>query len=84
MSPAEVAWRTRDQVLQAAWSRRQVTPDQLGKALLAPAGDRRFTAVLPAETAARVPEEAKTAVLASADRCCAVNGKCWASSGTIW
>ena len=68
MSPAEVAWRTRDQVLQAAWSRRRVTPDQLDKALLAPAGDRRFTAVLPAGTASRVSEEAKTAVLASADR----------------
>ena len=34
----------------------------------APAGDRRFTAVLPAGTAARVSEEAKAAVLASADR----------------
>ena len=68
MSPAEVAWRTRDQVLQATWSRRQVTPDQLDKALLPPAGDRRFTAVLPAGTASRVSEEAKAAVLASADR----------------
>ena len=68
MSPAEVAWRTRDQVLQAAWSRRQVTPDQPDKALLAPAGDRRFTAVLPAGTVSRVSEEAKAAVLADADR----------------
>ena len=29
MSPAEVAWRARDQVLQAAWSRRQVKPEDL-------------------------------------------------------
>ena len=29
MSPAEVAWRARDQVLRAAWSRRQVTREQL-------------------------------------------------------
>ena len=69
MSPAEVAWRARDQVLQAAWSRRQVTREQLD------AGScrhrrvsARFTAVLPPDTAARVPAEAKAAVLASADR----------------
>lgn len=29
MSPAEVAWWGRDQVLQAAWSRRQVTREHL-------------------------------------------------------
>ncbi len=68
MSPAEVAWRARDQVLQAVWSRRQVTPDQLGQALLSPAGDRRFTAVLPEGTVSRVCDEAKAAVLDSADR----------------
>src|ERR1700730_8575588 len=68
MSPAEVAWRARDQVLQALWSRRQVTPDQLGKALLPPAGDRRFTAILPKATASRVSAEARAAVLDSADR----------------
>jgi hypothetical protein len=28
MLPAEVAWRARDRVLQAAWSRRQVTQEQ--------------------------------------------------------
>ena len=33
-----------------------------------PAGDRKFSAVLPRETAASVPAEAKAAVLASADR----------------
>ncbi len=68
MSPAEVAWRARDQVLQAAWSRRQVTREQLVKVGPPPPGDRRFSAVLARETAARVPEEAKAAVLASADR----------------
>ena len=35
MSPAEVAWRARDRVLQAAWSRRQVTQEQ------SPASGRR-------------------------------------------
>ena len=68
MSPAEVAWRTRDQVLQAAWSRRQVTPDQLDKALLAAGRRPQIHRRLAAGTAARVSEEAKAAVLASADR----------------
>ena len=33
-----------------------------------PPGERRFTAVLPPDTAARVPEEARAAVLAAADQ----------------
>jgi Heparinase II/III-like protein/Heparinase II/III N-terminus len=66
MSPAEVAWRARDQALQLAWSRRQVTRDQLPPAA-APPGARRFTAVLPAGTAAAVPPAARAAVLAAAD-----------------
>ena len=68
MSPAEVAWRVRDQVLRTAWSRRQVTREQLAKVGLPSARDRKFSAVLPAGTAASVPPEAKAAVLASADR----------------
>ena len=68
MSPIEVAWRARDQVLQAAWSRRQVTREQLVKAGTGLAGEHRFSAVLPTGAAARVPESAKAAVLASADR----------------
>ena len=64
MSPAELAWRTRDQALQAAWSGRQVTRVQLAAAPPAlPPGERRFTAVLPSGTAARVPEEVRKAVL---------------------
>ena len=31
MSPAEVAWRVRDQVVRAAWSPRQVTRQQLAR-----------------------------------------------------
>ena len=69
MSPAELAWRTRDQALQAAWSGRQVTRVQLAAAPPAlPPGERRFTAVLPSGTAARVPEEVRKAVLGTADR----------------
>ena len=67
MSPAEVAWRARDQVLQATWSRRQVTREQLSEVAPPPAGNRRFSVVLPPETAARVSAEARAAVLASAD-----------------
>jgi hypothetical protein len=67
MSPAEVAWRTRDQALRLAWSRRQVTGEQLA-ALSPRPGDRRFTAVLPPGTASGVPADARAAVLAAADR----------------
>ena len=68
MSPIGVAWRARDQMLQAAWSRRQVTREHLVTVAPPPGTDRRFSAVLPRDTAARVPAEAKAAVLASADR----------------
>jgi Heparinase II/III-like protein/Heparinase II/III N-terminus len=68
MSPAEVAWRARDQALHAAWGRRQVTREQLAAAVSAPVGDHRFTAVLPPRTAKLVPQEAKAAVLAAADK----------------
>ena len=69
MSPAEVAWRARDQALQLAWSRRQVGRDQLPAVLLAASGERRFTAILPpGSSAAQVPDEARAAVLAAADQ----------------
>jgi hypothetical protein len=69
MSPAEMAWRTRDQVVRAAWSPRQVSREQLARAAtVVPARDLAFTAVLPPGTAARVPEEARKAVLETADR----------------
>jgi Heparinase II/III-like protein/Heparinase II/III N-terminus len=68
MSPAELAWRARDQVLRAAWSRRQVTREQLDADVPPLAGEREFTALLPPNTAAHVPAEAKAAVLDSANR----------------
>ena len=69
MSPAEMAWRARDQVARAAWSPRQVTRRQLAAAPSAvPVRALAFTAVLPASTAARVPEEARKAVLRAADQ----------------
>ena len=66
MSPAEVAWRARDQALQLAWARRQVSRQQLPSGD-APPGERRFTAVLPPGTAAAVPPEARAALLDAAD-----------------
>jgi hypothetical protein len=66
MSPAEMAWRARDQLVQAAWSQQQVAREQVMDAPVS-AGERRFTAVLPLGTAARVPEEARAAVLESAN-----------------
>jgi hypothetical protein len=74
MSPAEVTWRARDQALRAAWSRRQVNRDQLATAAQWPArpsaaaDQRRFTRLLPPDTAARVPAEAKAATVEAADR----------------
>ena len=68
MSPAEVTWRARDQALQLAWARRQVSRERTAAAVPPPAGERRFTAVLPPGTADRVPGPARAAVLASADR----------------
>ena len=67
MSPTEVAWRVRDQAVRSAWSRRQVSRDQLAAAV-APVGEHRFTAVLRAGTGDRVPEQARKAVLEAADQ----------------
>jgi hypothetical protein len=68
MSPAEVAWRARDQVLRTAWSRRQVRRDQFIPDTPAPTGERLFTAVLPATAAVRVPRESRAALLDTAAR----------------
>src|SRR5262244_2839090 len=70
MSPAEVAWRARDQALHVAWSRRQVSREQITAAELAPssAGQHGFPNTPPPGTAARVPAEARAAILAAAAR----------------
>ena len=68
MSPAEVAWRAHDQARQLAWSRRQIGRDQLPAVLSPSIGERTFTAVLPGGSTARVPDEARAAVLAAAGR----------------
>ncbi len=72
MSPAEIAWRAREQALRRAWRSRQVLPGQTAALLPLTAAEalprRRFTAVLPPELAARVPETARAAIVADADR----------------
>ena len=68
MAPAEVAWRGRDQILRLIWSARQVRPDQTAAAIRPMPGERGFAAALPPGTADRVPDDARRAVLDSADR----------------
>jgi Heparinase II/III-like protein/Heparinase II/III N-terminus len=72
MSPAEVAWRAREQALRRAWRSRQVLPDQMAAPPSLTAAEalprRRFTSVLPPELAARVPETARAAIVADAER----------------
>jgi Heparinase II/III-like protein/Heparinase II/III N-terminus len=67
MSPAEVAWRARDQAVRTAWARRQVRRGEVvaDAPLLSPRP--RFPVVLPPDAAARVPEAAAKALLAAAD-----------------
>jgi len=68
MSPAELAWRARDQVLQVAWTPRQVRREQADLTGAPLPGGLRFGSVLPADTADRVPDQARAAVLDAADR----------------
>jgi hypothetical protein len=68
MSPAEIAWRFREQAMRRAWARRQVRRDGLQSLPPLPKAERRFTAVLPQGTAALVPEQAKAAIIADADQ----------------
>ena len=68
MSPAEVTWRARDQFLKVAWSRRQIRREQVAKVTPQPRGERQFSVILPPDAAARVPEEARAAIVRSADR----------------
>ena len=69
MSPAEIAWRAREQAIRRAWARRQVRPGQIAAAALPKAAaDRCFTAVLPADAAQHVPGQARDKIIADADR----------------
>jgi hypothetical protein len=84
MSAAEITWRVREQVVRRAWASRQVRPGQL--AALPPltavlsATERRFTSPLPAEVASLVPDDARAAIVAAADRL--LKGE-WEVLGTV-
>ena len=80
ISPAEMAWWLRDCVVRAAWSPRQLIRYQLDRAVVAPAGELAFTGVLPPDTAARVPEEARRSLLEAADRL--LKGE-WEAAGVL-
>jgi hypothetical protein len=68
MSPGEMAWRAREQALRRSWARRQVRPDQVTALKPLPPRAHQFTSLLPPDTASRVPEEARAAIIAAADR----------------
>jgi hypothetical protein len=68
MSPAEIVWRGREQALRRAWARRQVRQDQLASLPPLPPRERRFTSVLPPDADSLVPEQARAALIADADR----------------
>ena len=69
MSPAEIAWRAREQAIRRAWARRQVRPGQI-----APPPRRRRRRIgdsprsCPRAPPQRVPAEAREAIVADADR----------------
>ena len=68
MSPAEVAWRGRDKILQTTWARHQVSRSQVLAGVAPVPGVRQFSARLPEGAALGVPERARSAVLAAADQ----------------
>lgn len=73
MSATELVWRTRDHVRRTTWAFRQVRPGQPPTGPLPVVPDRRFSAVLPAAAAAEIPEEARKAVITTADAILAGN-----------
>ena len=68
MTPAEVLWRVWEQVLRRIWAWRHVPPGRIPEGPPRVLPDRRFTAVLPPGAASGVPEPARTALVADADR----------------
>jgi hypothetical protein len=67
MSPTELIWRTRDHGRRTAWARQQVRPGQDAEVELPLHKELTFNTTLPPHTACAVPEEARKAVIATAD-----------------
>ena len=89
MSPAEVAWRARDQALRIAWSRRQVQPRPArrdGRPRPCHGGGRapvhrRRCRPIPPRGCPRKPGRPSWRPRTG---CCGANGRCWASPGPTW
>ena len=86
MSPAEMAWRARDQVVRAAWSPRQVTRQQLARAVAAgarPASWRspRCCRRAPPRGCRRRPG---SRCWRPRTGCCGGSGRSWGCSAPTW
>jgi Heparinase II/III-like protein/Heparinase II/III N-terminus len=64
----ERGWRVRDYLVWLDLSLRKMRPEHMAAIGTPVGGERRFAAVLPADTATRVPDGARAAVLEAADR----------------
>ncbi|MFF0340476.1 alginate lyase family protein [Kribbella sp. NPDC004875] len=67
MSPTELIWRGRDTARRTVWAYQQVRPGEDLKNGLPVRRDRTFAVTLDARTACAVPEEARKAVIETAD-----------------
>ena len=67
MSPTELVWRTRDHARRTAWAYQQVRPGQDVPVHLPLRKELTFGTTLPPHTASAVPEEARKAVITTAD-----------------
>lgn len=67
MSPTELVWRTRDHVRRTTWAREQVRPGEPPRGTVPGKAARVFPDTLPPGTVAGVAEEARKAVIATAD-----------------
>ncbi|WP_202872523.1 heparinase II/III family protein [Kribbella soli] len=73
MSPTELIWRTRDAGRRTAWAYQQVRPGQNAAIHPPLRKDLTFGTTLPPRTAGAVPEEARKAVIETADAILAGN-----------
>ena len=85
MSPAEVAWRARDQAVQLAWSRRQVQPRAASRR---PCRHGRASAgsppCCPAVPPAGCPRRPGRPCWPRRTGSCGGSGRCWAWPGPTW
>ncbi|TDX02862.1 alginate lyase family protein [Kribbella sp. VKM Ac-2566] len=73
MSPTEIIWRTRDAGRRTAWAYQHVRPGQDAAIHLPLRKDLTFGTTLPPRTASAVPDDARKAVIETADAVLAGN-----------